>query len=421
MHQHAVATEVSVNRSLRNFLKGAVGLAASFQMPIAGADPRYRVLEAPPGLPGEDSAWVRQAISTLWRDREMAGITPLIRLMVPFAPRVAIYLKDESKSPTGSLKHRVAWALLMDALVNGKIGPKTRLYEASSGNTAIGEAYFASLLGLSFTAVMRPGVSEGKLQAIRGFGGQALVLQEGMSPPAYIDQVTAKDPLAYNLNQFANTERALDYFKGSPSSTMNMANEVFLQLQGANQPCPAWFVAGAGSGGTATSIARYLKKWADHGLSCGSRLAVVDPEDSALFAWYETGDNAVTVAKGSRIEGIGTRGPVRFGSTFSLLREGVSRMIKVPDVDSVAAMHLVSRLIGQSVGPSTGTNFCGALSLADQMHQRGEAGSIVSIVCDGGSRYQDNYYSPGWIRDSGLVYETQLTRLDTFWKTGRWL
>ena len=417
-HSSSQSHDVPV-QSLRSFLKASFITAASIYLPIAHAAPQYPFADATHGLSGANAEWVRHAIRIMWRDRQMAGITPLIKLTVPFDPNITIYLKNEAKSQTGSLKHRVAWALIMDALVNGKIGPNSRLFEATSGNTAIGEAYYARLLGLPFTAVMRPGISEGKLRAIQAFGGKAEILKPGESPNDFIDQVIKNDPSAYNINQFANTERALDYFKGAPSASMNMANEIYLQLQGSEHPCPAWFVAGAGSGGTATSIARYLSKWADYGASCPARLAVVDPEDSALYNWYQTGDTTVTVAKGSRIEGIGSRGPVRFGSTFSLLREGVSKMIKVPDADSVAAMHLVSSLVGQDVGPSTGTNFCGALLLADDMHRRGQSGAIVAIICDDGARYRENYYNPDWIRSQGLEYGPQLQRLTSYWKTGR--
>lgn len=408
-------------QSLRSFLKTSFIATASLYLPIANSITQYQVANAPHGLTGANAEWVRSAIRLMWRDRQMAGITPLVKLTVPFDPKITIYLKNEAKSQTGSLKHRVAWALIMDALVNGKIGPNTKLYEATSGNTAIGEAYYARLLGLTFTAVMRPGISEGKLRAIQALGGKAEILTPTASPSDFIDQIIKNDPLAYNINQFANTERALDYFKGTPSASMNMANEIYLQLQNSDDPCPAWFVAGAGSGGTATNIARYLSKWADFGPACPARLAVVDPEDSALYSWYQTGDANVTVSKGSRIEGIGSRGPVRFGSTFSLLREGVSKMIKVPDADSVAAMHLVSGLIGQEVGPSTGTNFCGALHLADDMHQRRQSGAIVAIICDDGARYRENYYNPEWIRTQGLEYGLQLKRLETYWKTGHWV
>lgn len=402
---------------LQATLAGATGLGLS----AARAAVDYPMAEATHRVAGPDAEWVRGAIRTLWRDRAMAGVTPLVRLDLPFDRGISIYLKNEAKSPTGSLKHRVAWALLMNALVDGRIGPRTNLFEASSGNTAIGEAYFAKLLGLRFTAVMRPGVSEGKLQAIRGFGGRAEIVPEGVSPAAFIAEAVARDPLAYDLDQFANAERALDFFEGAPSASMNIANEVFLQLQGGDHPCPDWFVAGAGSGGTATSIARYLRKWPERtGGRCPAQLAVVDPEDSVLYDWFRSGDSRLTVPNGSRIEGIGSRGPVRFGATFSLLREGVARMVKVPDADSVAGMRFVSKLVGQDVGPSTGTNLCGALRLADEMHRQGRGGAIVSIICDDGARYRGNYYDPQWIRAAGLAHDDRLRRIEAFWSTGRW-
>jgi cysteine synthase A len=394
---------------------------AGFTLSSTQAAAEFQIAEATHLVSGKNVAWVRAAIKRMWQDRSMAGITPLVRLQVPFNPDISIYLKNEAKSPSGSLKHRVAWALIMSALVDGKIGPQTRLYEASSGNTAIGEAYFARLLGLPFTAVMRPGISEGKILAIRSYSGQTETVANGVTPSDFIANAVAKDPLAYNLDQFANTQSALDYFDAAPGASMNMASEVFGQLEAAHQPCPTWFVAGAGSGGTATSIGRYLRKWADYKRrNCPAQLLVVDPEDSALFEWFKSGDTKTTVPNGSRIEGIGTRGPVLFGSTFSLLREGVARMMRVPDADSVAAMHLTATLTGQEAGPSTGTNLFGALQLADEMNRQGRTGSIVSIICDDGARYRGNYYNPQWIKASKLDYDDRLHRLEKFWTSGRW-
>ncbi len=400
---------------------GLLGMAG-FNVSSARAAAEFQMAEATHLVSGKNADWVRAAIKLMWQDRSMAGITPLVRLQVPFNPGISIYLKNEAKSPSGSLKHRVAWALIMSALVDGKIGPQTRLYEASSGNTAIGEAYFARLLGLPFTAVMRPGISEGKILAIRSYGGHAETVANGVAPSDFIANAVARDPLVYNLDQFANTQKALDHFDAAPSASMNMANEIFRQLEAADQPCPTWFVAGAGSGGTATSIGRYLRKWADYNRrNCPAQLAVVDPEDSALFDWFKTGDLKLTVPNGSRIEGIGTRGPVLFGSTFSLLREGISRMMRVPDADSVAAMHLTAKLTGQEAGPSTGTNLFGALQLVDEMNRQGHTGSVVSIICDDGSRYRSNYYDPQWIKASKLDYDDRLRRLENFWTTGRWI
>lgn len=405
------------NTSLRRFLKsGIFGVSGlTLGMPFALADLRYSFSDATHNASGANKLWVRDAIKKMWQDRQQAGVTPLIKVVCPFDRKITIYLKDESKSRTGSLKHRVAWGLIMHALIEGKIGPQTHLYEASSGNTAIGEAYFAQLLNLKFTAVMRPGVSEGKLRAIRGYGGNTEIVPSDITPAEFIRRAIEKEPTSYNIDQFANAEKALDYYKGHPDATMNMANEIFLQLKHSEHSCPDWFVAGAGSGGTATSIARYIRKWSDYDNSCTSKLAIVDPEDSVILDWFKTGDNKIATTKGSRIEGIGTRGPIIMGNTFSLLREGVDKVIKVPDADSIAAMHLVSKIVGFDVGPSSGTNFCGVLSIAKQMQQSSQSGAIVSIICDSGLRYADNYYNKSWLEKSGLQYEDSLKSIESLW------
>ncbi|MCB2186632.1 MAG: pyridoxal-phosphate dependent enzyme [Deltaproteobacteria bacterium] len=389
--------------------------AASFTSALAESQVKETSLALP------DPAWVRKAILALWKDRARTGVTPLLEIVPPFDSRLRLYLKNEGQSPTGSLKHRVAWGLIMQALVNGEIGPHTSLYEATSGNTGIGEAYFAKLLGLPYTAVMGAGISPLKMQAIRHYGGKTAIAPRGLSSHVYVEELVVKDPHGYNLNQFANAEKSLDFFDAPPARTMNMAAEIYRQLEGGGSPCPSWFVAGAGSGGTATSLARYLRKWADNaGHACPARLAVVDPEDSALFAWYQTNDSQITSAKPSRIEGIGSSGPVVFGQTFSLLRTGVARMYKVPDDASLAAMHLTAEITGFQPGPSTGANLVGALRLLQEMHQAQEPGAVVTIICDDGERYQDTYYSAPWLKSQGLDPDKWRPALDKFWNQGQW-
>jgi cysteine synthase len=367
-----------------------------------------------------DPDWERASIRRLWEERARMGVTPLQRLDPPFGGRARLYLKLECASPTGSLKHRVAWGLLMNALVNGFITKRSRLFECSSGNTAIAEAHFARILGLPFTAILRPGVSEGKLRAIRGQGGEVIVAPAGTTPSAHLAQLLPSVPNGYDLNQFANAEKALDTFDAEPSRSMNLAAEVFRQLAQEGHPCPDWFVAGSGTGGTATSIARYLRKWADQGgRACPARLAVVDPEGSVLFDWFRSGDGELKSATPTRIEGIGNGGPVRFGQNYSLLRGGISRMFKVPDNASVAGMAFLSEHLGQSVGASTGTNLIGALRLLREL-ERGGGGTVVALVNDTGTRYQDTYFNDAWLETKGLKPGPWRAALDSYWRTGAW-
>lgn len=372
-------------------------------------------------LPLGDPKWRRWAIGVLWQELRRAGSTPLIQLRTPFNPRIQVLVKNEARSVTGSLKHRVAWALLMWGLIGSRIRKDVHLYERTSGNTGIAEAYFAARLGLPFTAVASASVSPLKLEAIRRYGGRVLTVAEGQSVAEFYQQVLAADPAGYDINQFANAERAIAYFEGTAAQSENLANELLLQLQVLGLARPDWFVVGAGSGGTATSLGRYLRKWSPRTpTDTIPSLMVMDPEQSVLFDWYVSGDPNVRSDASSRIEGVGSSGPIRFGQTFSLQREVVDRLLKVPDALSLAGMHLFNELVGFRVGPSSGLNLIGALRLACEWHSAGRSGTIATVICDRGDRYADTYYQPAWVEENKLHWQSLAPPLATAWQSGRW-
>src|SRR5215510_15313159 len=110
--------------------------------------------------------WARQAIQKITADFNRSADTHLIRLDIPGTPQLQLYLKDESTHPTGSLKHRLARSLFLYAICNGWINENVPIIEASSGSTAISEAYFARLLQLPFIAVMPRTTSQAKIAQI---------------------------------------------------------------------------------------------------------------------------------------------------------------------------------------------------------------------------------------------------------------
>src|SRR5205085_7219015 len=116
--------------------------------------------------------WADEAIRRLEADANRSADTHLHVFPLPPEWGVDLYLKDESVHPTGSLKHRLARSLLLYGLVNGQIGPDTTLIEASSGSTAVSEAYFARMLGLEFVAVMPRKTSREKVALIEFYGGK---------------------------------------------------------------------------------------------------------------------------------------------------------------------------------------------------------------------------------------------------------
>ena len=110
--------------------------------------------------------WVEEAISRIGADQRRSADTHLWKLDVPALSGIDLYLKDESTHPTGSLKHRLARSLFLYALCNGRIHERTAVVEASSGSTAVSEAYFARMIGVPFYAVMPRSTSREKIAAI---------------------------------------------------------------------------------------------------------------------------------------------------------------------------------------------------------------------------------------------------------------
>ncbi|WP_286608955.1 PLP-dependent cysteine synthase family protein [Variovorax jilinensis] len=336
-------------------------------------------------FPSCPTGWLGQAILRIEADYLRSADTHLIPLRLPAfsAAGIDLYLKDESTHPTGSLKHRLARSLFLYALCNGWVREGTTIVEASSGSTAVSEAYFAQLLGLPFIAVMPRSTSPEKVAQIAFHGGSChFVAHAG---EVYEEaRALAERTNGHYMDQFTYAERATDW-----RGNNNIAESMFQQMARERHPVPAWIVVGAGTGGTSATIGRYLR-FRRH----ATEVCVVDPEGSVFAAYHASGDASMT-APGSRIEGIG-----RPRVEPSFVRTLVDRMIEVPNVDSIAAMHALSALLGRKVGPSTGTNFVGMLALAHEMRAAGRQGSILSLLCDAGERYLPTYHDAGWVRQA---------------------
>src|SRR5205814_7509312 len=137
-------------------------------------------------------SWVLEAIHKIERDFRRSADTHLIKLDLPASPGVQLYLKDESTHPTGSLKHRLARSLFLYGLCNGWIDEGTTIVEASSGSTAVSEAYFARLLGLPFVAVMPRATSPEKVAMIEHYGGRCHLVDDPTTVYEVSRQVAAE-------------------------------------------------------------------------------------------------------------------------------------------------------------------------------------------------------------------------------------
>jgi cysteine synthase A len=326
--------------------------------------------------------WVNNSISLIKADYQRSADTHLIKLALPEYTGIDIYLKDESTHPTGSLKHRLARSLFLYALCNGNVNQQTTIIEASSGSTAISEAYFARLLGLKFIAVMAKGTSLAKIDLIKRYGGECHLVESTNMIYAESERL-AKKLNGYYMDQFTYAERATDW-----RGNNNIANSIFDQMSLESSPTPKYIVVSAGTGGTSATIGRYIRY---HQLI--TQLVVTDPEYSVFYDYFKSADKHLSSANSGRIEGIG-----RPRVEPSFIATLIDRMIKVPDIESVNAMLWLETRLGFKVGPSTGTNIVGVLKLAREMQEKGEVGSIVTLLCDRGDRYLDSYYCPEWVK-----------------------
>jgi cysteine synthase A len=349
-------------------------------------------------------SWTSQAIKKIEADFNRSSDTHLFKLDLLADRGIEIYLKDESTHPTGSLKHRLARSLFLYGLCNGWIKEGTTIIEASSGSTAVSEAYFARILGLPFIAVMPRTTSPEKISKILFYGGKSHLVDDSSQVSSEATRL-ASETGGHFMDQFTYAERATDW-----RGNNNIAEAIFEQMEKENHPVPTWIVCGAGTGGTSATLGRYVRYQ-----SFNTKICVVDPENSVFFDYYHTGKSDLTLKQGSKIEGIG-RPRVEPSFICGIL----DRMIKVPDAASFAAMKYLANLIGKKAGGSTGTNLWGSLILASEMIAAGQKGSIVTLICDPGERYLDTYYSDDWLDKNHYDIKPFQAKIERFCTSGLW-
>ncbi|MET7426448.1 pyridoxal-phosphate dependent enzyme [Dactylosporangium sp. NPDC005555] len=346
-----------------------------------------------------DRRWAQRALARLRREAAAAPPVVLRRYPLPSSWGVSLYFRDESRSATGSLKHRMVRRLVEDAVAREEIRQDTTVVEAAAGNTAVAAAYFAQLIDVPFVAVVPGKTAQSKRERIEGYGGRC----HAFDPPAGIYDEAARlaaELDGHYLDHFARAPHVEDW-RGQDSVGAGLLAQVTAEE---GRP-PAWAVVGVGTGTTSAALGRHIRY---HDLP--TRLAVVDPEHSAYWPGWVTGDPRYGTGMPSRIEGIGRP---RVEPAF--LPPVIDLAVPVPDAASVAAMRHLATTTGWSVGPSTGTNFWGALRLAHRMRAAGEPGSIATLISDGADAYRGTYYDDDWVRGKHLDPAPHAATID------RWL
>lgn len=343
-------------------------------------------ISARAGAADDSRSWVNEALHKLAQESARSADTHLLKLDFPGFDGIDFYFKDEAAHPTGSLKHRLARSLFLYALCNGRLQAGQAVVDASSGSTAISEAWFARLLGLSFTAVMPAATAPRKIRDVQELGGHCDLVDD----PAQVHARAAEHAVrgACHLDQFGLAERATDW-----RGNNNIAESILQQMSGEPHPIPHWIVCGAGTGGTSATIGRYLRY-----RSLDTRLCVAEPAGGAFARGWQTGNHDAVADHPTLIEGIG-RPVVEPGFIF----EVVDRVIEVDDCASISAARLLDDLLSRRYGGSSGTNLAACLQLACAMSERGERGSIVSLLCDRGERYDETLFNDDWLRAQNVA------------------
>ncbi len=356
------------------------------------------------GVTGADRQWSCEAVNRIAADFNRSADTHLIKLELPALEGSTLYLKDESTHPSGSLKHRLARSLFLYGLCNGQIRRGTPIVEASSGSTAISEAYFARLLELPFVAVVPERTAREKLDQIEFYGGEC----RRVEPRAiYAEaQSYAEQRSGHYMDQFTFAERATDW-----RGNNNIAESLFSQMSREPASVPDWVVVSAGTGGTSATIGRYIRYRPE--LYSRTRLCVVDPENSVFFDFFETGDRTLTSERSSRIEGIGRP---RVEPSFQ--PAVIDRMLRVPDAASIATIWWLEGVMGRKCGGSTGTNVYGALQLLAEPSGERRPNSVVTMICDSGERYLGSYFNRAWVEAQGLDIRPYVAQLERFYASG---
>ena len=336
-------------------------------------------------------------------EQNRSADTHLLTVDIPGLQGISLYLKDESSHPTGSLKHRLARSLFLYALSNNWLREGMTVVEASSGSTAVSEAYFARMLDLPFVAVMPRCTASEKIEKIEFYGGKCHFVEEAsLAYGEAMRLAVACD--GHYMDQFTYAERATDW-----RSNNNIAHSIFEQLACEAAPIPHWIVCGAGTGGTSATLGRYVR-YNGH----GTQLCIADPERSVFHRHWR--DRGIEHYEGppSLIEGIG-----RARLEPSFIPDVVDRAIAVSDLKSIAAARVLSRRLGRRCGGSTGTNFWACAELATEMMDAGVRGSVVSVLCDHGDRYASTLFSEAWLKANRIDPHPYEMQLDRFLQSGR--
>ncbi len=316
---------------------------------------------------------------------ELIGNTPLVELQGFDTGPCRLFVKLETQNPGGSIKDRMALAMVEDAERRGALGPGGVIVEATAGNTGIGLALVAAAKGYRLILTIPDKMSQEKIAHCRALGAEVRLCRSDVSkghPDHYITlaERIAREAGAFAVNQFANpaNPRAHEETTGP---------EIWEQSGHAVDAV----VCGVGSGGTLTGLSRYFARVAPH-----VELVLADPAGSAL-AGLVTGEARPTAPYA--VEGIG-------GDTIPPVADlsRVRHAFAIPDAESFENSRALLKRAGLFGGSSSGTLVAAALRFCRQQKQ---AKRVVTFLCDTGNKYLSKHFNDYWMLDQGYLERPQ--------------
>ncbi len=311
------------------------------------------------------------------------GNTPLIRID-SFSKETGCEIlgKAEFLNPGGSVKDRAALYIIKDAEEKGLLKPGGTVVEGTAGNTGIGLAHICNAKGYKCLIIIPDTQSQEKIDTLRTLGAEVRTVPAVpyKNPNNYVKvsgRLAQEMENAIWANQFDNlANRQAHYETTGP--------ELWAQTDG---KIDAW-VASTGTGGTYAGVSLFLKE-KNPDIQC----IVADPMGSGLYSYVKTGE--IKIEGKSITEGIGNS-----RITANMKGAPIDDAIQIDDRECIRVIYQLLHKDGLFMGGSVGINVAAAVALAKQM---GPGHTIVTVLCDGGSRYQSRLYNRQWLAEKGLL------------------
>jgi cystathionine beta-synthase len=317
----------------------------------------------------------------------LIGNTPLVEITRFDTGLCRLFIKLENQNPTGSIKDRMALAMVEAAERDGHLRPGGTIVEATAGNTGLGLALVAAAKGYQLILVIPDKMSQEKILHIRALGAKAVITRSDVTkghPEYYQDlaeKIAAETPGAFFVNQFKNPANPLAHETSTgPEIWEQMHHEVDA------------IVVGVGSSGTLTGLSRFFAK-----VQPDCEIVLADPAGSVLTGYIR--EKHIGTAGSWLVEGIGED----FVPEIADLSR-VKKAYSIPDKESFAAGREFLRKEGIFGGSSSGTLFAAALHYC---REQSNSKRVVTFACDSGNKYLSKMYNDIWMAEQGFLARRQ--------------